>query len=162
MDICYILCETGTVNYQKNAKVADTGMGVLYQLLRSFHYRDKKVFVSLYKTYMRPHLEFASPVWNPWLRKDVIALEKVQKKFVRNITCLNGTYIDKLANIGLLTLENRRKYLDLVETFKIVHGHSRVDYREFFTLVGDNPRRNTRSADCPINIIVQRCNLDIR
>ena len=44
------------------ARAAATGMGVLYQLLRSFHYRDKNVFVNLYKTYVRPHLEFSSSI----------------------------------------------------------------------------------------------------
>ena len=92
----------------------------------------------------------------------MVAIEKVQKKFVKNITCINGTYIEKLAMLKMLTLENRRKYLDLVETYKIIKRLTRVDSNEIFELVGDNPRRNTRSNDCPVNIVVKRCNLDIR
>ena len=63
-------------------KAAGTAMAVLYQLLRTFHYRDKVIFVKLYKTYVRPHLEFSAPVWNPWLQKDIDRLERVQRKFV--------------------------------------------------------------------------------
>ena len=37
-----------------------------------------------------------------------------------------------------------------------------MNLNDMFTLVGDNPRRNTRSADCPLNIVVKRCNLDVR
>ena len=32
----------------------------------------------LYKSVVRPVLEYVTPVWNPWLSKDVLALEKVQ------------------------------------------------------------------------------------
>ena len=144
-------------------RAAGTAFGILYQLLRSFHYRDKKIFVQLYKTYVRPHLEFTAPVWSPWLQKDILALEKVQQKFVRNITCLKGkTYHEKLAEIGMMTLETRRTFLELVETFKIINGHTKTNRPEIFELIMDNPRRQTRSSDCPVNIIIKRSNLDIR
>ena len=41
--------------------------GVLTQIARSFHYRDRKTFLNLYTTYVRPHTEFSTPAWNPWL-----------------------------------------------------------------------------------------------
>ena len=144
-------------------RAAGTGMGVLCQLLRSFHYRDKTNFVSLYKTYVRPHLEFSVPTWNPWLRKDIEVIEKVQRKFIRNITCLkNGTYIEKLAQIELLTLEDRRIYLDMIEVYKMINGPSKLNQSDFFELQCDHPRRGLRSNDCPVNIIIKRYNLDIR
>ena len=71
-------------------RAAGTAIGILYQLLRSFHYRDKITFVALYKTYVTPHLEFAVPAWNPWLRKDLATLEKVQMKFVKNVRGLRS------------------------------------------------------------------------
>ena len=145
------------------AKASITAMSVLFQLLRTFHFRDKTTFVSLYKTYVRPHLEFAAPVWNPWLAKDVELLEKVQKKFVRNISGLKGkTYAEKLSEIGLLSLEKRRVYLELVETFKIIKGLTNIDRSELFELCGDSERRHTRATNCPLNIILKRSHLDIR
>jgi hypothetical protein len=41
------------------AKAAKTAMAVLGQITRVFQYRDKRVFVQLYKQYVRPHLDFA-------------------------------------------------------------------------------------------------------
>jgi hypothetical protein len=35
--------------------------GVLMQLAKCFHYRDRNIFLRLYQQYIRPHLEFASP-----------------------------------------------------------------------------------------------------
>ena len=41
------------------AKAARTTQTVLSQIARAFHFRDKNVFLNLYKQYVRPHLEFA-------------------------------------------------------------------------------------------------------
>jgi hypothetical protein len=62
------------------AKAAGTARTVLGQISRSFHYRDRKTFVKLFVTYVRPHLEFCTPVWSPWTRADIDCLENVQKK----------------------------------------------------------------------------------
>ena len=71
-------------------------------------------------TYVRPHLEFSSPSWSPWLLKDIEVLEDVQIKFVKNVTGLKGrTYHERLLELNLLPLIDRRVYLDLVETYKI-------------------------------------------
>ena len=37
----------------------------------------------LYKTYVRPHLEYCTPVWNPFLARDIDQLEKVQHDATR-------------------------------------------------------------------------------
>ena len=50
------------------AKAAKTTQVVLGQISRSFQYRDKLTFVQLYKQYVRPHLEFSSQTWSPWLQ----------------------------------------------------------------------------------------------
>ena len=57
-------------------------MAVLGQITRTFQYRDKHVFLQLYKQYVRPHLEFSVQAWNPWLVGDIELLEKVQRRAV--------------------------------------------------------------------------------
>ena len=108
-------------------------------------------------------MEFASPVWNPWLRRDIDVLERVQEKFVRNISGLQAkTYEDRLIEIELLSLSDRRIYLDLIEVFKILKGYVNLNYRDLFTTINDANRRSTRMTDCPYNIVGTRCNLDVR
>ena len=72
------------------------------------------------------------------------------------------TYEGKLKEIGLLSLAERRVYLELCETFKIVKGLTNVNRNELFELVSDTPRRATRATEYPLNLIAKRCNLDVR
>jgi Reverse transcriptase (RNA-dependent DNA polymerase) len=72
-------------------KAANTALGVLSQITRNFHFRDRHVFMKLYKQYVRPHVEFATPVWSPWLSADRERIEKVQSKAVQMVSGLKGT-----------------------------------------------------------------------
>jgi hypothetical protein len=95
-------------------KAARRAAAVLGQIRRNFHYRDKYTFVKLYKQYVRPHLEFSSPAWSPWLQGDKDILEKVQEKAVNMVSGLKGnTYLEKCAELGLKSLEERRKDQDM-------------------------------------------------
>ena len=55
------------------AKKVNQALGLI---IRSFHYRRKSTLVPLYKTLVRPRLEFAAAAWNPMLEKDIDCLEK--------------------------------------------------------------------------------------
>ena len=135
---------------------------VLNQILRSFLYRDKYTFKNLYTTYVRPHLEFASIAWTPWMAKDIELLESIQEKFARNVSGLKGTtYLEKLIELDLMTLEDRRGYIDLVETYRIIYSITCKDPTAFFTFTGSRSGRTTRLTEYPRNIIPKRSNLDI-
>jgi hypothetical protein len=49
-----------------------------------FSLQDKKVFLRLYTQYVRPHLEFATPAWSPWLTADKQKLEKSPGESCKN------------------------------------------------------------------------------
>ena len=99
-------------------KAANTAMAVQNQILRAFTYRDRTTYINLYKTYVRPHLEFSSPVWNPWLTSDVERLENVQKKALKQVNGLQETdYLTRVKELGLTTLEERKH----TPIFKIIH-----------------------------------------
>jgi hypothetical protein len=50
------------------AKAAKTAQFVLGPITRAFRYKDRNVFMQLYKQYVRPHLEFAVQAWSFWRR----------------------------------------------------------------------------------------------
>jgi hypothetical protein len=57
-----------------------TAQGVLAQITRAFHYRDRHVFMRLYNQIVRPHLEFYTKAWSPWTKADKACLQKVQQR----------------------------------------------------------------------------------
>ena len=142
------------------AAAAATAQSVLSQMGRSFHYRDRHIFVSLYKQYVRPHLEFATAAWSPWTEGDKAILEDVQKKAVRMVSGLSGTsYEEKLEEINLTSLEERRHQADMSQMFKIMHGVDRVT--NLFVLAASGERTTRQAADA-LNVRVQPARLDIR
>jgi hypothetical protein len=98
-------------------------------LKRTFLSRDVELWTSLYRTYVRPHLEFAVSAWNPYLRRDVAILEKVQRRVTRLPTALRSVqYDERLERMGLTTLESRRVRGDLIELFKIIRGEDDISW----------------------------------
>ena len=156
-------CETA-------AKKANQTLGLIS---RSFHYRSKETMVPLFKSLVRPKLEFAAAVWNPWLEKDIECLEKVQRRLIRMLSNVNGsTYEEKLKNAGLTTLKDRRERGDLIETFKTLNGFNNVDKTAWFELPEQDPNRpSTRSHttirtdgedEARVNLLRERARTDLR
>ncbi len=116
-------------------KAANKAMEVLRGIKRSFRCIDKKGFIILFKTYVRPHLEYCEQAWNPYYKKDISCLEKVQRRATKMVKGLrNLSYEQRLQSLGLYSLEQRRLRGDLIETYKLVTGKENVDYKSFFTL----------------------------
>ena len=144
------------------AKAAQKANQVLGQLLRSFKCRDKVVMTQLYKVFVRPHLEYAVQAWCPYTIKDIESLEKVQKRFVRQITALTGSYEDKLSKISLTTLKDRRIRGDCIETFKMMHGFTKVDLSIWFSPITRPEGPQTRLSTDPLSLQSRPAHLDLR
>ncbi|VDI27072.1 Hypothetical predicted protein [Mytilus galloprovincialis] len=115
---------------------------VLSLIHHSFDYMDQDMFLTIYKSIVRPLLEYATCVWSPYLKKDIRKLESVQRratKLVKNICHLN--YEDRLRSLGLPTLEYRRDRNDMIQVYKALHGIDDIDWMSLFTLA---PSNNTR------------------
>ena len=106
--------------------------GVLSQLNRTMISRNREVVINLYKIFVRPILEFAVVAWSPWERKDIDALEKIQRRATRMIPGLGKLpYEERLKACGLTTLECRRVRGDMVEMYKITNGYTSLDITNF-------------------------------
>ena len=68
---------TWTKHVEELVHKANKVLGLLKRTVRN---KNMKNFTILYKTLVRPILEYASPVWSPHLAKDIREVEKVQRR----------------------------------------------------------------------------------
>jgi hypothetical protein len=89
--------------------------------------RDSDVMLKVYKSMIRPHLEYCVQLWSPLPSHGnwglILALENIQRKYTRLIDGIGLlSYEARLQKLGLTTLLERRARGDLIETFKIVNN----------------------------------------
>ena len=114
------------------ANKANKVLGIIKRTVVS---RDKNIIMNLYKTLVRPHLEYCVQVWSPNLLKDKEVLEKVQRratKMIRGFQAL--TYEERLEECGLTTLDKRRCRGDLIETYKLMSGKEEMPFSRYYNL----------------------------
>ena len=100
------------------------------------------VKLGLYKSLVRPHVEYCTAVWSPYYVKDKELIEKIQHRFTKMITEVKHlSYTDRLLQLGLWTLEERRNRSDLIEVYKMLHGLTTISYKKFFELTTNKRTR---------------------
>jgi len=100
---------------------------------RTIVYKSADTLVRLYKSLVRPHLEYCTAAWSPHYLKDRKLLEKIQRRFTHMVPGLQELpYESRLISLKLWTLDRRRVRADLIELFKMVRGLSTVDVNTFF------------------------------
>merc|ERR1712105_173971 len=135
---------------------------ILGRILRSIQCREREVIVLLYKVFVRPILDYAAPAWSPYLAKDIDCLEKVQRRMVKQIRGLFGSYEEKLQVLDLTTLHLRRIRGDCIETFKMVKGFTKVDYTVWFNTLSRSAGPQTRLSSDPLALETCPARLDLR
>jgi hypothetical protein len=114
-------------------KVAAKGFARANMLLKCFYTRDRSLQCKLFATFVRPILEYNSPIWSPHFAKDIKAIERVQKYFTKHLKGLqNKTYKERLSILKLPSLECRRAYADMIFLYKIIHGMSDPSLQHLF------------------------------
>ena len=109
-----------------------------YHIIRFSKTRNIWVLLKLYKAYVRPKVEYSTPVWSPSLKGDIRKIEKIQESFTRyacrrcNIPFSN--YSDRLSKLNLQSLERRRKINDLLFLFKTINGSTGLHFAEHFSI----------------------------
>ena len=76
--------------------------------------------LTLYKSLIRPVLEYNCEVWNPYKLKDILAIEKLQRAFTHKISGMQDfNYWERLKQLNLLSLQRRREKLIILNIWKI-------------------------------------------
>ena len=127
----------------------------LRQFNLAFSCRDTDFQLDTFKTYVRPLLEYNTPIWSPHLISDIDLIERVQRWFTKRLPGLwNESYAQRLQTLDLESLEVRRIKNDLILLFKIVKHLIDLNSEDFFTFNWNH----TRGHSCKINIGYSRLN----
>ena len=98
-------------------------MKMLGIIMRSFDFIQEDTFIQLYKTMIRPHLEYGNVIWSPQLKRQSIAIEKVQRRATKLVkSCKNLPYEKRLQILNLLILKYKRYRGDLLQLYKIINN----------------------------------------
>jgi hypothetical protein len=96
----------------------------------------------------------------------VETLEKVQERAVRQVNNLKGTtYEQRLVEVGLDSLKDRREEADMILVYKVMHEKCVGDKNTWFKLNDNNGLQDrilTRAASDDLKIRQSRSNLDLR
>ena len=126
------------------AKHIDTITRNAYYRIRQFNLcfasRDRDFKLFMYKTYLRPLLEYNPQVWSPYYLQDIDKVEKVQRRFTKFLPGLHDVgYPQRLEALQIPSLEERRIFHDLLLLYKLVRTALNVE-TDLFTFANNNLR----------------------
>ena len=90
---------------------------------KTFDYMDCTTFNYIFKGLIRPHLEYAAPIWSPHHIKQKEILENVQRRATKMVPGLAQlSYSERLKKLKLPTLAYRRIRGDMIQVYKLTSG----------------------------------------
>ena len=124
----------------KAAKKANSLLGCI---ARSIESRAREVIMPLYFAWVRPHLEYCVQFWVPQFQKDIDKLECVQRRATRMVEGLASmTYGERLRELGMCSLQQRRTRGDMIAVFNYVKGNHVEEGANLFTAALETRTRN--------------------
>ena len=136
---------------------AAKGNQILRLIRRNIVYKEKELIIPLYKTTVRPHLEYCIQGWRPYRKKDIGMLERVQRRATKIIPNLwNISYKMRLKECCVTTLETWRLRRDQIELFKMLNGYKKY-WQKYYLSVNEERTRGHR-----VTFANKQCRLDIR
>ena len=109
-------------------EITSTAYRIINLLFCVFTVANTTAYIRAYTSYVRPILEFNSPVWSPHYVGLIDKIEGVQRNFTKRVMLRCNAvdpphYLARLDILGLDSLELRRIKADLVLLYQIVNGN---------------------------------------
>ena len=122
---------------------------VLALIRKSFRAINCDTLPLLFKSLVRPHLEYGCCIWGPFSKADRKAVERVQRRATKLVPDLrHRPYTERLRLLDLPSLYYRRRRGDMIKTYQVLHGEMDVRQEDFFTPALD---RRTRGHPWKLN-----------
>ena len=102
---------------------------------RNIKVKSPKIRECAYKTLVRPQLEYASTIFDPYTKSNIDKLEKVQRRAARWTTNDYSHYssvTEMLERLGWRTLQQRRADARLCLLYKIIHELVAISIPHYF------------------------------
>ena len=126
---------------------------------RAFSFLNKETLLTLYKTLIRPILDYGNTVWFPTLKKDIRAIENVQRRVTKILPELSSLiYEDRLRELRLSTLLYRRRRMDLIQVFKIIENIDDISMNGLFEFCDTQTRGHSKKLIKPRSLKSVRLN----
>ena len=94
---------------------------------------NKQMFCTLYNQRIRPHIDHGMLACPPGNVAEKRLLEQVQDKATAMVWGMRHVNAERRRQmLGLMTLDQRRERGDLIEVYKILEGHTRIDPAVFW------------------------------
>src|SRR6267154_1221648 len=118
-----------STNCDKVRKTANKTIGMIR---RNITNKSAEGMLILYKTLVRPVLDYCVPVWRPYTNKDMTKLEKVQKRFTKMIEGYKTkSYEQRLIKLGITALEGRFHRADMIQDSQQLQSRFSDKNRDF-------------------------------
>ncbi len=143
-----------TLNCNKCSKAANRVVGLIRRNISS---KGIEGMMILYKSLVRPLMDYCIQVWKPYAKKDMKVMERVQKRFTKMIDgCKDKNYVQRLEKLGITTLEERYYRADMLQVYKILKDDKGI-YPDNFLVLNDRPGRKNS-----VKLFKERSRLDLR
>ncbi|XP_065883935.1 uncharacterized protein [Dysidea avara] len=121
------------------AKKANRLLAVIHKTFQNFNHAT---FIKLYKSYIRPMLEYGNIIWGPQYILDQEQIEKIQRRATKLVQDLqNCTYNDCLTALNLPSLKYRRLRGDMIMFYQLLHSHLSLGTSDLFTTATSSTTR---------------------
>ena len=92
-------------------------------ILRVFRTRKELPLMTLYRSLVRPHLEYCCQLWSPLRLGKIRRLESIQRSYTSRILNIGHlSYWQRLKHLGLHSLERRRERYQVIYVYKVING----------------------------------------
>jgi len=120
--------------HQHAAAAAAKANRILGLISKCFEHLDVDTLPLLYKTLVRPSLEYANAIWGPHYITDQKLLERVQRRATKLVPSLKDLpYAERLSHLQLPSLCYRRKRGDMILVYQMLNGLLNIDSSFFFS-----------------------------